>query len=64
MVNPIQLQSYLKGMNYPASKHDVVNQAMSNGADDATIEALKAIDDGTYDTPAAISHALSEAGQT
>ncbi len=64
MVNPIQLQSYLKGTNYPASKQDIVGQAQANGADDDTVAALREIDDGPYDSPAAVNHALAEAGQT
>ncbi len=64
MVSPIQLQKYLKGMSYPAKKDDIVEHAKSNGADETYVDALTSIKDGTYDTPASISHAISEAGKT
>lgn len=64
MVNPIQLQKYLKGIGYPAKKDDVVEYAKSHGADDEAVDALSAMKDGQYDTPASISHAISEAGKT
>lgn len=64
MVNPIQLQKYLKGVDYPAKKDDLVEHAKSHGADDEAVDALSSIKNGEYDTPASVSHAISEAGKT
>ena len=63
-INPIQLQKYLKGADYPMSKDDLVRLAQSNDADDNALEALRAIPDRQYDGPNAVSHEISEAGQT
>ena len=32
-VNPIQVQKYLKGVNYPVSKQDIVQTAKNEGAE-------------------------------
>ena len=42
-VNPIQIQTFLKGVDYPASKEDLLAHAERNGADEdirATLEQL------------------------
>ena len=54
-VNPIELQKYLKGMNYPAGKQDLVNHAQNNGADDDTISMLEQLPDQQYETAADVS---------
>lgn len=63
-VNPIQLQKFLKGATYPMDRDDLVAAAKGNGADPDVLEALRAIPDREYDGPNAVSHELSEAGQT
>jgi Protein of unknown function (DUF2795) len=40
-VNPIELQKYLKGVEYPASRDDLVNVAQSNGAPSEIVAALR-----------------------
>lgn len=63
-INPIQLQKHLKGAQYPLGRDDLVSLAQGNGADENALEALRAIPDRQYDGPNAVSHELSEAGQT
>jgi hypothetical protein len=63
-VNPIQLQKFLKGIDYPAGKDKILSTAEGNDADDNVMEALRAIPDREYDGPNAVSHELSESGQT
>ncbi|MGY1838002.1 MULTISPECIES: DUF2795 domain-containing protein [unclassified Modestobacter] len=58
MVSPIDIQKALGGMDYPATKEDVVKHAESNGGTGEVLDALKGIDDGEYDTPAAVSKAV------
>ncbi|WXF91534.1 DUF2795 domain-containing protein [Curtobacterium flaccumfaciens pv. flaccumfaciens] len=60
--NPIQVQKYLSGIDYPASKDDVVSTAEQEGAPDDVLEALRVIPDGEYDAPTAVSSAVSDAG--
>lgn len=57
-INPIELQKHLKGLDYPASKDDIVKTAKDHGADDDLADTLSNLPDQEYDTPAAISKAV------
>ncbi|WP_378148058.1 DUF2795 domain-containing protein [Cnuibacter sp. UC19_7] len=57
--NPIQIQKFLGGIDYPASKDDIVQRAKDSGADDAVLDALNAIPGKEYDAPTAVSEAVS-----
>lgn len=59
-VNPIQVQKHLKGMEYPASKEDIVKQAKDGGADKELCEFLDRLPDEQYDTPADVSKAIGQ----
>lgn len=50
-VNPIQIQKYLTGVNYPASKQDLLKHAKDQGADDNVQQMLQQIPDQQYQTP-------------
>jgi hypothetical protein len=58
MVSPIDIQKALSGMDYPASKDDIVRHAESSGANQEVIEALKKIDDREYEGPSGVSSAV------
>jgi hypothetical protein len=58
--NPIQLQKHLKGVDYPASKSDLVATAREHGADQDIIAALEAMPDREYDGPNAVSQAVTQ----
>lgn len=57
--NPIQVQKFLGGIDYPASKEDIVRAALEAGADDHVLEALEAIPDREYDGPTAVSEEVA-----
>lgn len=57
--NPIQMQKYLGGIDYPASRDDIVERARSNGADDDVLQHLQALPDRQYDGPNAVSREFS-----
>lgn len=60
-INPIQLQKFLKGMDYPASKDELIEHARQNGADKEAISTLEQLpDDEEFQTPAAVSKAVGE----
>lgn len=59
-VNPIQLQKYLKGVNYPASKKDLVANAERTGADEQMRSMLERLPDERYDSPADVSKAVGQ----
>lgn len=39
-INPISLQKHLKGLDYPASKQDLIKHAESTGADAEMLDLL------------------------
>lgn len=57
--NPIQVQKFLGGLDYPASKDDIVKKAEDSGADENVLDALRGLPDQEYDAPTAVSSALS-----
>jgi hypothetical protein len=57
--NPIQMQKYLGGIDYPADRDKLVEHARSSGADDAVLDHLKSLPDRTFDGPNAVSQAYS-----
>ena len=60
MSNPIQMQKYLSGVDYPASREDLVEHARSQGADEEVLRKLDAMPDRTYDGPNAVSAEFSK----
>jgi hypothetical protein len=59
-VNPIQIQKFLKGVDYPASKEDLLANAERNGADEDVRATLAQLPDEEYETPADVSQALGK----
>ncbi|MFB9530673.1 DUF2795 domain-containing protein [Nonomuraea roseola] len=57
--NPIELQKHLSGVDYPASRDDLVRTAKEQGADQEMIKALQSIPDREYDGPNAVTQAVS-----
>jgi hypothetical protein len=58
-VNPIEVQKHLGGIDYPASKDEIVATAESNGAPQEIVEALQSMDREEFDGPNAVQAALS-----
>jgi hypothetical protein len=59
-VNPIQIQTFLKGVDYPASKEALLQHAERNGADEGVRTTLEQLPDAEYETPADVSEALGK----
>jgi hypothetical protein len=57
-VNPIDVQKHLKGMDYPASKDDVVAKAQENGASDEILEQLRNVSRDRFTGPDDVMEAL------
>jgi hypothetical protein len=51
----IQIQKFLKGVDYPASKEDLLENAARNRADEDVRATLEQLPDGEYETPADVS---------
>lgn len=58
--NPIQVQKDLKGIDYPASKQDLIDHAKKHGADKEVQSLLNEIPEQDYETPAEVSKALGQ----
>ncbi|MHB0878740.1 MAG: DUF2795 domain-containing protein [Anaerolineae bacterium] len=56
----IRVQKYLKGMEYPASKNDLVSHAKDEGASDDVMGFLQGLPDRDYDSPVAVSRAFGK----
>lgn len=59
-VNPVQIQNFLGGVNYPASRDDLVSCAKQQGADDNVLQAIQNLPYDNFDTPADVSEAVGE----
>jgi hypothetical protein len=55
---PIELQKHLSGVDYPASKDDLLAAAREQGAPDDVIAALEAVQEDEFDSPTAVSSAV------
>lgn len=60
LINPIQLQKFLKGIDYPADKDTLVKTAQHNGADDRIIDTLKRLQQNDFNSPNDVSEALGK----
>ncbi len=57
-VSPIQLQQFLKGLDYPSNKQDLIEQAELNDADDDILAILHELPDIEYESPIEVSEEL------
>ena len=57
--NPIEVQRYLGGIDYPASKREIIETAEDSGAGDDVLEALERLPERDYDDPTEVSSELS-----
>jgi Protein of unknown function (DUF2795) len=58
--NPIQMQKFLAGVDYPCDKKSLVEHARTKGADEPVLRRLQRMPDRTYDGPNAVSKAYAE----
>jgi hypothetical protein len=59
-ISPIELQKHLGGVDYPATKDQLVNHAREKGAGDDLLQVLDQIPDREYDGPSAVSAEFSK----
>jgi len=53
--NPVSVESYLKGIDYPASKDDLIEKAKQNNAPEEVIQTLQQFSQGQYSSPIDVS---------
>ena len=61
--NPIQIQKYLKGVDYPANKRALLKAARDQGADESIVASLEQLPDEEFQTPADVSEAFKGPSQ-
>jgi hypothetical protein len=57
-VNPVQLQKYLGGIDYPTDKQTLVRRAREQGADDQVVRTLENLSRDRFNSPNDVSQAL------
>jgi hypothetical protein len=57
--NPIEIQKYLKGVDYPASKDDLVSKAQDNGAPSEVVDRIKSASGDEFDGPDKVMEAVA-----
>ncbi|MBX5446246.1 DUF2795 domain-containing protein [Sphaerobacter sp.] len=60
MVNPVQLQKFLGGINYPIDKRALLDRARDAGADSDVLDALQRLPDQRYNSPTDISEQIGK----
>lgn len=58
--SPIEIQKYLKGVDYPASKEDLLEKARSNGAKNDILSILEDLKEDAFANPAEVSKAVGQ----
>ncbi|MDQ1593862.1 MAG: hypothetical protein QOH40_418 [Arthrobacter pascens] len=58
--NPIEVQKFLGGIGYPATRDALIAHAQESGADGNVLTALENIPDKEYESPTAVSSAISD----
>jgi Protein of unknown function (DUF2795) len=58
--NPAEVERYLKGVNYPAKKEDLIKHAQQQGANKDVIEVLKEMRDQNFNSPVEVNKAVGE----
>ncbi len=59
-VSPAQVEKYIKGIKFPASKQDLINQAEYNNASDDVLNILNSVPDKQFKSPVEISIAIGK----
>lgn len=58
--SPANVQKYLKGVDYPARKRDLVDQAKKNSAPDEVIQVIQKFPDHEFGGPQDVMKAYGE----
>lgn len=59
-VNPVQVEKFLRGVNYPISKQDLIKHAQQQGADQSVRSTLEKLPDKKYNSPVDVSEAIGK----
>lgn len=59
-VNPIQVQKFLKGVDYPCSKDELVHKAEEEGADQNVVQTLQHMPMEKFNSPNDVTQAIGK----
>ncbi len=57
-ISPVQMQKHLKGVNYPASKGDLVARAQQNNASSEIVDKIRQLPADSFNGPKDVMRAL------
>ncbi|HQG31864.1 MAG TPA: DUF2795 domain-containing protein [Deltaproteobacteria bacterium] len=55
-----ELEKYLRGVDYPASKSDLLSKAKANGAPSEVIDMINSLTEDRFNSPIDVSKAFGE----
>lgn len=58
--SPVEVEKYLKGVDYPAKKQDLMKRAEANNAPREIVEVLKKVPEETFQKPTDVTKAISQ----
>jgi len=58
--NPVEIEKYLEGVDYPAKKNDLIKHARQQGASQDVLEALRDLREGNFTSPVDVNRAVGE----
>ncbi len=57
--NPVDIQAHLAGVNYPATKQELIDKAKEENASDDVISVLQQLPERRFNSPTEVSRAVS-----
>lgn len=61
-ISPTDVERYLEGVDYPASKEDLLKTAKRNGADEEVCETIQCLPNQQFADPTDVAEAMSSHG--
>jgi hypothetical protein len=61
--SPAEVEKYLKGVDYPAKKQDLVKHAQAEHAPQEVVDTLKKVPEETFQKPTDVAKAIGEVRQ-
>lgn len=58
--SPSNISHYLKGIDFPANKQDLIDHAEDNNAPDEVIQALQKLPEGEYESMADLMQGVGQ----
>jgi hypothetical protein len=59
-MNPIQVQKFLGGLDYPTDRNSIVERARQRGADTDVIQTLQSLPRDDFNSPNDVSEAIGQ----